>query len=183
MASACAASWVVAHTPCGPMAHGGARRARPEQILTHAMGEKGNSEGQFGSEMVKVALIKAIGKTVKGPALLETQPPPYGRRTLRASGSARPADAGGGEHVGMRWAARRAAGRSTNPLARRPASCALWRPRGTAGQRGLRGSPGPCSTAAIPYTLAAPCDPFYFPPRFPLRSRTVHAVLLPCGDV
>ena len=34
--------------------------------------KKGKSEGQFGTKMVKVALIKAIGKTVKGPALLET---------------------------------------------------------------------------------------------------------------
>ena len=53
------------------MRHGhGARGARPEQNLS--MGRKGKSEGKFGSKMVKVALIKAIGKTVKDPALLET---------------------------------------------------------------------------------------------------------------
>ncbi len=48
--------------------------------------KKGKSEGQFGSKMVKVALIKeAIGKTVKGPALLETQPPPYAQSAYGCS--------------------------------------------------------------------------------------------------
>ena len=53
-----------------PTVRHGARGARPEQNLS--MGRKGKSEGKFGSKMVKVALIKAIGKTVKDPALLET---------------------------------------------------------------------------------------------------------------
>ena len=48
---------------------GRAERARRKKL---SMGRKGKSEGKFGSKMVKVALIKAIGKTVKDPALLET---------------------------------------------------------------------------------------------------------------